>query len=207
MRLWCPELTQEGQWHHLVIVLHRAGIMKNSNISLFVDGELVASPKVKNNLKSRRMYYTIACSFLFLTPILFTFLGVKLLVKSFFNFKMIFNINLIYVEKYFHNAFDKRSYGCLKTILFVKNILIEMKICKQMSEIYFYVQSKIVTEFLFSSFTISHLILEEEGLQAQQRSHQYLPILAPHLSCAGSLACYGVKALVSCWRILSHLVL
>ncbi|GFN82004.1 WD repeat and fyve domain-containing protein 3, partial [Plakobranchus ocellatus] len=46
VRVWCPELTQEGQWHHLVVVLHRAGIMKNSNISLFVDGELVASPKL-----------------------------------------------------------------------------------------------------------------------------------------------------------------
>ncbi|XP_035824115.1 WD repeat and FYVE domain-containing protein 3 isoform X2 [Aplysia californica] len=46
VRFWCPELTQEGQWHHLVLVLHRAGIMKNSNISLFVDGELVSSQKL-----------------------------------------------------------------------------------------------------------------------------------------------------------------
>ncbi|XP_059163899.1 WD repeat and FYVE domain-containing protein 3-like isoform X2 [Physella acuta] len=46
VRFWCPELTQEGQWHHLVLVLHRAGIMKNSNISLFVDGELMSPQKL-----------------------------------------------------------------------------------------------------------------------------------------------------------------
>ncbi|XP_076455501.1 WD repeat and FYVE domain-containing protein 3-like isoform X2 [Babylonia areolata] len=39
VRFWCPELTQEGQWHHLMLIFHRAGIMKNSNVSLFVDGE------------------------------------------------------------------------------------------------------------------------------------------------------------------------
>ncbi|CAL1540511.1 unnamed protein product, partial [Lymnaea stagnalis] len=46
VRFWCPELTQEGQWHHLVLVLHRAGIMKNSNISLFVDGEMMPQQKL-----------------------------------------------------------------------------------------------------------------------------------------------------------------
>ncbi|XP_041362357.1 WD repeat and FYVE domain-containing protein 3-like isoform X2 [Gigantopelta aegis] len=38
VRFWCPELTQEGQWHHLVLIFHRAGIMKNSSVSLFIDG-------------------------------------------------------------------------------------------------------------------------------------------------------------------------
>lgn len=46
VRFWCPELTQEGQWHHLVLIFHRAGIMKNSSVSLFVDGEHVDTQKV-----------------------------------------------------------------------------------------------------------------------------------------------------------------
>ncbi|KAL5018829.1 hypothetical protein ScPMuIL_004551 [Solemya velum] len=46
VRFWCPELTQEGQWHHLVLLFHRAGIMKNSNVSLFVDGEHISTQKL-----------------------------------------------------------------------------------------------------------------------------------------------------------------
>ena len=46
VRFWCPELTQEGQWHHLVLIFHRAGIMKNSSVSLFVDGEHMETQKV-----------------------------------------------------------------------------------------------------------------------------------------------------------------
>ncbi|XP_048248442.1 WD repeat and FYVE domain-containing protein 3-like isoform X1 [Haliotis rufescens] len=46
VRFWCPELTQEGQWHHLVLIFHRAGIMKNSSVSLFVDGEHVQTQKL-----------------------------------------------------------------------------------------------------------------------------------------------------------------
>ncbi|ESO89055.1 hypothetical protein LOTGIDRAFT_154132 [Lottia gigantea] len=46
VRFWHPELTQEGQWHHLVLVFHRAGIMKNSNVSLFVDGEHINTHKL-----------------------------------------------------------------------------------------------------------------------------------------------------------------
>lgn len=46
VRFWYPELTQEGQWHHLVLIFHRAGIMKNSSIGLFVDGEHVTTHKV-----------------------------------------------------------------------------------------------------------------------------------------------------------------
>ncbi|KFM56662.1 WD repeat and FYVE domain-containing protein 3, partial [Stegodyphus mimosarum] len=37
VRVWCPELLQEGQWHHLVIVLNRA-VLKNSSVSIYVDG-------------------------------------------------------------------------------------------------------------------------------------------------------------------------
>ena len=46
VRFWCPDLTQEGQWRHLVLIFHRAGIMKNSSVSLFVDGALVNTKKV-----------------------------------------------------------------------------------------------------------------------------------------------------------------
>ncbi|XP_056017801.1 WD repeat and FYVE domain-containing protein 3-like isoform X2 [Ostrea edulis] len=46
VRFWCPELTQEGQWHHLVLIFHRAGIMKNSSVSLYVDAELVNTQKL-----------------------------------------------------------------------------------------------------------------------------------------------------------------
>ena len=30
-RFWCPELTQEGQWHHLTLILNRA-TFKNSTV-------------------------------------------------------------------------------------------------------------------------------------------------------------------------------
>ncbi|XP_071954048.1 WD repeat and FYVE domain-containing protein 3-like isoform X2 [Antedon mediterranea] len=37
VKVWCPELSQEGQWHHLVVVLNRA-VMKSSSVSIYVDG-------------------------------------------------------------------------------------------------------------------------------------------------------------------------
>ncbi|XP_070185825.1 WD repeat and FYVE domain-containing protein 3-like isoform X2 [Littorina saxatilis] len=46
VRFWCPELTQEGQWHHLMLIFHRAGIMKNSSVSLFVDGDHMETQKL-----------------------------------------------------------------------------------------------------------------------------------------------------------------
>lgn len=46
VRFRCLELTQEGQWHHLVLIFNRAGIMKNSSVSLYVDAELVSTQKV-----------------------------------------------------------------------------------------------------------------------------------------------------------------
>nr|CAI5817565.1 unnamed protein product [Callosobruchus analis] len=36
-RVWCPDILQEGQWHHLVVVLNRA-VLKNSSFSLYLDG-------------------------------------------------------------------------------------------------------------------------------------------------------------------------
>ena len=47
VRFRCLELTQEGQWHHLVLIFNRAGIMKNSSVSLYVDAELVSTQKVR----------------------------------------------------------------------------------------------------------------------------------------------------------------
>ncbi|CAI9723395.1 repeat and FYVE domain-containing 3-like isoform X2 [Octopus vulgaris] len=46
VRFWCPDLTQEGQWHHLVLIFHRAGIMKNSSVSLFLDSHHVNTQKL-----------------------------------------------------------------------------------------------------------------------------------------------------------------
>jgi hypothetical protein len=47
VRFWCPELTQEGQWRHITLVFHKAGIMKNSSVSLFVDGQHINTQKVR----------------------------------------------------------------------------------------------------------------------------------------------------------------
>ncbi|KAL3875787.1 hypothetical protein ACJMK2_033704 [Sinanodonta woodiana] len=45
-RFWHPEFDQEGQWHHLVLIFNRAGIMKNSNVSLFIDGEHIETKRI-----------------------------------------------------------------------------------------------------------------------------------------------------------------
>lgn len=50
VRFWCPELTQEGQWRHVTLIFHKAGIMKNSSVSLFVDGIHISTQKVSNDL-------------------------------------------------------------------------------------------------------------------------------------------------------------
>ena len=52
VRFLCPELTEEGLWHHLVLTLHRAGIMKNSSVGLFVDGQHMETQKVSSFLYS-----------------------------------------------------------------------------------------------------------------------------------------------------------
>ncbi|KAJ9586850.1 hypothetical protein L9F63_019532, partial [Diploptera punctata] len=44
-RVWCPDLLQEGQWHHLVLVLNRA-VLKNSSFSIYVDGQHVHTQKL-----------------------------------------------------------------------------------------------------------------------------------------------------------------
>lgn len=44
-RIWCPDVLQEGQWHHLVVVLNRA-VLKNSSFSLFLDGQHMHTAKL-----------------------------------------------------------------------------------------------------------------------------------------------------------------
>lgn len=45
IRFWSPELLQEGQWHHVVIVLNRA-VLKNSSVSIYIDGQHMSTQKV-----------------------------------------------------------------------------------------------------------------------------------------------------------------
>jgi len=49
VRFCCPELTHEGLWHHLAAVIHKASIMKNSSVSLFIDGNYIATQKVSHS--------------------------------------------------------------------------------------------------------------------------------------------------------------
>lgn len=44
-RIWTPELIQEDQWHHVAIVLNRA-LLKNSTITVYVDGQQIAHQKL-----------------------------------------------------------------------------------------------------------------------------------------------------------------
>jgi hypothetical protein len=44
-RIWNPDLIQEGHWHHLALVWSRA-VLKNSQFSLYIDGQLVYTGKV-----------------------------------------------------------------------------------------------------------------------------------------------------------------
>ncbi|XP_014261988.1 WD repeat and FYVE domain-containing protein 3 isoform X2 [Cimex lectularius] len=44
-RVWCPDLLQEGHWHHLVLVLNRA-VLKNSALSIYVDGQHIHTQKL-----------------------------------------------------------------------------------------------------------------------------------------------------------------
>ena len=45
-RIKLPEVTQEGQWCHLALLFHRAGIYKNSTVSLYANKEHVKTEKV-----------------------------------------------------------------------------------------------------------------------------------------------------------------
>lgn len=45
-RFRCGELIAEGQWHHLVLVMSK-GMLKNSMATLYIDGQLISTVKVK----------------------------------------------------------------------------------------------------------------------------------------------------------------
>ncbi|XP_071808138.1 WD repeat and FYVE domain-containing protein 3-like isoform X3 [Asterias amurensis] len=45
VRVFCPELAQEGKWHHLGVVFNKA-VLKNSSVSLYVDGTHIHSHKM-----------------------------------------------------------------------------------------------------------------------------------------------------------------
>lgn len=45
-RFRCGELIAEGQWHHLVLVMSK-GMLKNSMATLYIDGQLINTVKVK----------------------------------------------------------------------------------------------------------------------------------------------------------------
>lgn len=49
-RVWCPDLLQEGQWHHIVLVLNRA-VLKNSSFSIYVDSQLITTQKVSLHMR------------------------------------------------------------------------------------------------------------------------------------------------------------
>ncbi|XP_045600783.1 WD repeat and FYVE domain-containing protein 3 isoform X4 [Procambarus clarkii] len=44
-RVWCPDLLTEGQWHHLTVSLSRS-VLKNSSLSIYIDGQLVTQKKL-----------------------------------------------------------------------------------------------------------------------------------------------------------------
>lgn len=48
IRIWCPELIQESQWHHIVLVLNRA-VLKNSSVSLYIDGQHIKNQRVSQH--------------------------------------------------------------------------------------------------------------------------------------------------------------
>lgn len=45
-RFRCTDLIGEGQWHHLVLVMSK-GMLKNSMATLYIDGQLVNTVKVR----------------------------------------------------------------------------------------------------------------------------------------------------------------
>lgn len=47
-RFRCGELIAEGQWHHLVLVMSK-GMLKNSMATLYLDGQLVSTVKVRRS--------------------------------------------------------------------------------------------------------------------------------------------------------------
>lgn len=49
-RFRCGEVIVEGQWHHLVLVMSK-GMLKNSMATLYIDGQLINTVKVRLHVK------------------------------------------------------------------------------------------------------------------------------------------------------------
>ncbi|XP_043246907.1 WD repeat and FYVE domain-containing protein 3-like, partial [Amphibalanus amphitrite] len=45
LRVWCPDLLEENQWHHLLVTLNRA-VLKHSACAVYIDGKQVANQKL-----------------------------------------------------------------------------------------------------------------------------------------------------------------
>ncbi|XP_055626946.1 WD repeat and FYVE domain-containing protein 3 isoform X2 [Toxorhynchites rutilus septentrionalis] len=46
VRVWCPGMLTEGQWHHLVVTLNKA-VAKNNSMSVFIDGNHVHTERIQ----------------------------------------------------------------------------------------------------------------------------------------------------------------
>jgi len=103
----CPELTHEGQWHHLAAVVHKASIMKNSSVSLFIDGNYIATQKVTSCfLISNRNCRDWLSLVLSITVMAFPFSSE--------------NRNIVYFQFFLYKSyFNKFSGFCLSDRLFV----------------------------------------------------------------------------------------
>jgi len=47
VRIWNPELVQEGQWNHMVFVFNKA-VLKHSQFSLYINGQHIHTCKVRD---------------------------------------------------------------------------------------------------------------------------------------------------------------
>ena len=59
VRFCCAELTHEGLWHHVAVVIHKASITKNSSVSLFIDGNYIATQKVRRYQHATSSLYRV----------------------------------------------------------------------------------------------------------------------------------------------------
>ena len=46
VRIWCPQLIVEESWQHITLVLAKSGMLKNSSVTLYLNGACVATRKV-----------------------------------------------------------------------------------------------------------------------------------------------------------------
>ena len=46
VRIWCPQLVQEGSWQHISVVFAKSGMLKNSSVALHLNGAHISTHKV-----------------------------------------------------------------------------------------------------------------------------------------------------------------